>query len=477
MPSSPGRSTTAASVALIVGIVIHAVFLLSLSRTHWLDPVFLEAQTAYGQAGDYFGIHQAGRNLLDGYSIYDCQNYRQEATPVVPYLYFYRYLPPTAYVAALGAAVFSPWQGYWFWIVVNELLLLGLLASLWRWPGITRTTRNALIGITLGFFPFYLEQWMGQYSLLMACCLWLVFASEIRRSDAEAAGSDESPAADDGWRSVVTNRGFWAWVATLSVKSYTALFAIVYVLRGRWRTVLLAGVIVLALIIPYYLSRPEDLVEFLRLNLKPMPPKLGPVRYGLVAVTQFLGQRFIPPDALAIDVGVKTITASEVPVYAWIAFVGLVTAAITLRSFRHARAERLLVLWLLAFFAIYKDIWEYHHVMLLPALFTFILTVRSRVPWILLVWLALPSANILAVDFWKSVPMSEWSLAQVAVHHAFYALPVGIFYVWVAKRCLERTTAQPNPSRGQEVTAERRKGRHGVVLACRTSRSHSVALP
>ena len=466
MPSSPGRSWTAANVVLVLGIVIHLIFLLSLSKTHWLDPVFLEAQTAYGQAGDYFGIHQAGRNLIDGYSIYDCQNYRQEATPVVPYLYFYRYLPPTAYVAAIGASVLSPWQGYWLWILINELLLLGLIGSVWRWPGIPRTTRHALAGITLGFFPFYLEQWMGQYSLLMACCLWLIFVSEIRRGESRADGSHpgsarpsdpgrsgrsapgeiRGAAPDRTWRAIVTDSGFWAWVASLSVKSYTALFAIVYILRGRWKQVLLAGLIVVAMIVPYYLSRPEDLVEFLRLNLKPMPPKLGPVRYGLVAVAQFLGQRFIPADALAVDVGVKTITASELPVYSWIAFVGLVTAGITLRTYRTAPTERLLILWLLAFFSIYKDIWEYHHVMLLPALFVCILTVRSKVPWILLVWLALPSANIFAVDFWKSVPMSEWSLLQVAIHHSFYALPVGIFYVWVARNCFARGEELPRPA-------------------------------
>jgi hypothetical protein len=93
----PGRGIGLTVLGL--GAALHLLFLISL-RTHWLDPIFLEAAAAYGQASDFFGIYQAGDNLDRGRSIYDWEG-RPEGSPRrVPYFYHYRYLPPT--VAALG---------------------------------------------------------------------------------------------------------------------------------------------------------------------------------------------------------------------------------------------------------------------------------------------------------------------------------------------------------------------------------------
>ena len=422
-PSVPARGL------LLAGAALHLIFCVSL-RTHWLDPFFLETMKAYGQAADFFGVHQAGRNLLDGLSIYDSVNYRGEAVSTAPYLYFYRYLPPTAYGSALGAAVFSPWTGYWIWVWVNELLLLWLGFSLWRWPGIPRPVRESLVGLTLGFAPFYLEQWMGQFSLAMACALWLTLRGEMRRSDG-------GPCGERSFRGLLRSSSFWGWTVSLALKSYSALFAIVYLLERRWRRVALAALFVGLAVLPYYAARPEDLLQFARLNLKPYPPTLLAVRYGPIAVVQLLSQRFLSGSGLTFDLGLKVVTAAELPVYLWIAFLGSVSLIVTLRSFRRARSEHLLILWMLTFFCVYKDIWEYHHVMLLPALYVFAIGHRSRTPWILFGWLALPTANVWAVDFWRGVPMETWSLFQVAVHHVFYAVPVGIFYLWTLRRCLE----------------------------------------
>lgn len=429
---------------LAAGIVIHLGFLLSL-RFHWLDPLFLEAMKAYGQAADFFGIHQAGRNLLDGLSIYDSANYRNEAVPIAPYLYFYRYLPPTAYLAAPGAAFLAPWTAYWIWVLLNELLLLALLASLWRWPGIPTPVREMLVGLTLAFGPFYLEQWMGQFSFAMALFLWLVLRGEF------GAPPGVAPAARESLRALLRSAAFWGWVLSLLLKSYSLLFALVFFLQGRWRRVLLAGALVLLATLPYFAAHLEDLGEFARLNLRPYPPSLLPVRYGPVAVVQFLAERFLGASEFRVDLGLKVVRAAELPVYLWIAAVGLASLFVSLRTHRHARSEQLLVLWILTFFAVYKDIWEYHHVMLLPALYVFALRDPSPFPFVLLAWFALPSANVFAVDFWRTVPMNTWSLATAALHHASYALPVTAFYVFTVRRCLEADRTDRRTASGRRA--------------------------
>ncbi|MCA9729712.1 MAG: DUF2029 domain-containing protein, partial [Candidatus Eisenbacteria bacterium] len=180
----------------VLGVLVHLFFLTSL-RTHVLDPLFPEASQGYGHASDYFGIYQAGQNLLDGLSIYDSGDYRHEAQPRVPYYYFYRYLPPTAYGAALGAALWSPWTAYWIWTGLNEILLALLLVLLLRTPRGSRARREIMAGLALAFTPFYLEQFMGQFSFLMAVFLWFPLRAELLRDPAETRPprADERPRA------------------------------------------------------------------------------------------------------------------------------------------------------------------------------------------------------------------------------------------------------------------------------------------
>ncbi|MFH1143690.1 MAG: hypothetical protein V1774_04015, partial [Candidatus Eisenbacteria bacterium] len=92
MPSA--RFPIDGKVVFGAALLLHAVLVVSLP-TGLLNPLFVEASQGHGQASDFFGIYQAGSNLNHGYSIYDSQDYLHEAPPVVPFYYFYRYLPPT----------------------------------------------------------------------------------------------------------------------------------------------------------------------------------------------------------------------------------------------------------------------------------------------------------------------------------------------------------------------------------------------
>ena len=100
--SSQTSPTSFVKPIFFLSCFVHLLFIVSW-LTGWLDFLFVEAIRGHGQAADFYGIYQAGENLLRGYSIYDSYDYINEAPLVVPFYYFYRYLPPTAYVAAIGA--------------------------------------------------------------------------------------------------------------------------------------------------------------------------------------------------------------------------------------------------------------------------------------------------------------------------------------------------------------------------------------
>ena len=401
---------------LLAGILIHLLFLASLG-TQLFTPLFIEAQHARGQAGDYFGIYQAGDNLVHGTSIYDYEGYQNEAQRRVPYFYFYRYLPPCAYLAALSALVLSPWAGYWVWVIVTELLLLLVVLWILRLDGYPIGARRLYAGLWLGFFPFLLEQWMGQFSFLMAVFLWILLRQSMPDRPAEPP----------------RGRAFWAWCASVALKSYTALFALPF-LRRRWvRPVAACAAVVVLVSAPYYIARPEDLRQFLFVNFRPLPPGVLGGSLGASAFVRMLG--WLLPQAVAdrlLDFKVFDVYLGNVPVF----IVDLLVVAGALWStFGRRRAAALhidLSIWTLAFFLVFQDVWEYHYVMLLPVVTALGLASRSRFVLLMGLLLALPTPYILFARADHSL-----AVAPSLLHHASKALPSYALYLWAVRNRFE----------------------------------------
>ncbi len=125
---------------------------------------------------------------------------------------------------------------------------------------------------------------------------------------------------------------------------------------------------------------------------------------------------------------------SSIPVYLWIGSVFVVAGFVTWRT--RGRTLELLGLWIAAFFCIYKDIWEYHHVMLLPVLFTLGLRYRSPVPVLLLALLALPTPYHSMVQRFGTTPV-EWPTWAIVAHFGSKALVVLALFGWIIGRCLQ----------------------------------------
>ena len=332
----------------------------------------------------------------------------------MPYLYFYRYLPPTAYVAGIVSLVLSPWTAYAAWVIVIELLLLLIVIGILRMTRFPATERRLLAGLWLGFFPFYLEQWMGQFSFLMAAFIWVVLRDGLY---------DRTPNAPP------RGRGFWAWAASVGLKSYTAVFALAYLRRGWWKPVAACAGMVTLVSAPYYIAWPGDLKHFLVTNLSPLPPGVHGGTLGAAAFVRLLSWSL--PESIAgilLDFKIFDVYLGNVPVFLATFAVAGASGWATWRGGREAAMPALLSLWTLAFFLIFKDVWEYHYVMLLPVVTALALAHRSRFVISMGLLLAVPTPYILLQNG------GHLSHGADLVNHASKALPTIALWIWTLRR-------------------------------------------
>jgi len=441
-PPPSARLGTLAAAALL----LHLLFVVSLP-TKWLHPLFVEAVEGHGQASDFFGIYQAGENLANGFSIYDSDDYRNEAPRVVPFFYFYRYLPPTAYGAALAAVILPPWPAYWIWVALNEILMGLLVLSVLRdgrWPA---ARRWIIASVWLAFTPFHIEQIMGQFSLTMAAFLWVLWRCE--REDDQERG--------------LPRRRFdpvlAAWVASLSLKSFSAPMALPYLRDGKRRRVLFGGLLTVLLSLPYFVWRPGDIWEFLRLNLSPFGPRILKGSLGFQTLLRdLLSRTGIGSPEATLEILGRSVSWSRLAMAA--AALGILLLALRgtwmNRSCRDASRRRAvdLLIWTGAFFLMFKSVWEYHYVMMLPAATAAYLTSGSRTVLAAAVLLALPTlyaaAPVLA-GVPSSADLSLWPGWLRGLHFSTKPLPALALFLWGCREAGRLPTGglgRPRPPRG-----------------------------
>jgi hypothetical protein len=177
--------------------------------------------------------------------------------------------------------------------------------------------------------------------------------------------------------------------------------------------------------------RPPDLLYFLRVNLMPFPEGDVSGTCGFQVFLKQLSYTAFGHAALRkVSFGLGDIALSNVPVAAVLCAVVAVALWVTWRS--RAPLEELLALWVLAFFLVFKDIWEYHYVMLLPVLT--LLYLRSGSKLVLAVWIVLALPTAFALYSTGFHPRLGWRAAAGIVHAATKSVPTLVLYVWLARR-------------------------------------------
>lgn len=397
-----------ARILLIAALAVHALFVASLVEPgHFLNPLFPEGMhnLEEGQGSDFFAFYQAGRYVIDGKDIYTRP--MEDPDRVVPYGYFYRYLPFTAFTIGLAANALPPWPAYWTWIAIVELILLLSILATWRLVD-DPTLSGYLTAMWLMFTPFYIEQYMGQLTFVMSA---LIFAVAL------------------GWARGRFRTVVWSWILSVLIKHVTVLYVPIFVRTRRYRPVVLAALLLIASTVPYFLLRPADTGQFghdnFSLSLYPYPGN-----FGAVALLMVIKDRFAPEaSAPLFHLGPVMVSTTRLAV---LAVMGAPTLAALWITFRRRPFDFLesLALWTMVYFFVFREVWEYHYVLLLPVLVLLYAKVRARVLWWIYGLLAAPTLFVL-YDVPGPSPEASWSTLEHVANHSFKVVPLVWLFLWV----------------------------------------------
>ena len=329
-----------------------------------LAPYFFDATVLSGGRGlDFYSIYQAGYNARHAQDIYEGDPTR--VTVVVPYFTPYRYLPPVAYTVGVALSLLSPLTAYKAWVVLVELTALLCAGASFYVARRDPDLGVRLAAMWLVFSPYYLELFMGQFSLIQAS---LIFAMLLLATQ---------PGLTPGQNPMASFVFDSAWIISVLWKINTVIFVPVLVRFVRWRALVASGLITAAVTLPYFAIFPAHWRDFLANN------------FGNTVAGHELGNlgfRQFVYESLAVLGAPATVQRAA----QWVVIGAVVLAALGLtfwpRASRRSTID-LLSLWLVTFFLISPQVWEHHYVMLLPAL---VLAYRQRPGWFIAgLWLLL----------------------------------------------------------------------------------------
>lgn len=414
---------------LVTAGVLHLGLLIGWRWQLPLVPYFFDATVLSGGRGlDFYSIYQAGYNARHGWDIYEIDPAKVEI--VVPYFTPYRYLPIVAYTVGAALSLLAPLTAYKAWVVVLELTLLGCAAVTAYATRHDRDRAARLTAMWLVFTPYYLELFMGQFSLIQgALVLGMLLAAD--RLDRRIAEDQRlGPGRVLG--------GLWA--VSVLWKINTVVFAPVLARLGRWRALAAAAALAALTTLPYFVVFPAHARDLIANN------------FGQAVAGHELGNlgfRQLVFELLAAA-GAEAAVQRAVQ-WAVVAAVGGTALAITLRRGR-MRAADLLCLWLAAYFLASPQVWEHHYVMLLPAV---VVAYRTRPgPWLLAMWLLLALPTPFGFMDLQSLIAANHDLRAFAlepawqpiVQHAAKALPaLGLFAYWARAAARPEAEVEQNP--------------------------------
>src|SRR3972149_1646029 len=155
---------------LALAALVHLGLLVGWRWQMPLVPYFFDATVLSGGRGlDFYAVYQAGYNARHGADVYESDP--AKIAIAVPYFTPYRYLPIVAYTAGAALSLFSPLTAYKSWGVVVELTLLLCVFITYRRVR-DRDLFARLAAMWLCFTPYYLELFMGQFSLVQGATLF-----------------------------------------------------------------------------------------------------------------------------------------------------------------------------------------------------------------------------------------------------------------------------------------------------------------
>ncbi|MFH0793346.1 MAG: glycosyltransferase 87 family protein [bacterium] len=361
-PASTGLPKRWVWLLVCLAVGLHASYLIGLAGNRLALWPFDSHQFIEGRGADFYVLPEAGWDFLHGENMYVHDN----ATRREPYPLTFRYVPFFGYTLGVVLALIPPPANYFFWIAVNELLLIANLLLTWR-RAPTSWARVGAVWIWLAPFPIFLEQWLGQFSILMGSLLFWTALSLVERPRSWAADV--------------------AWTGSSLLKNYSILMVPLWIRLRRWRGIALCIGMLIVTSVPYFLIYPEGWALFREHGTS---GRLAVGSYGYDRAGEdglpmlYWGCQGLQTalQALVNAAGLGWTEIAGIPIgLLFIAAVSglLIALPLVLTLRRDTDTIALFCLWSMSFFILYRDFWEHHYVLLLPVLALAMLYLK--IPW------------------------------------------------------------------------------------------------
>jgi hypothetical protein len=284
------------------------------------------------------------------------------------------------------------------WPLVLEALL---------WLAVWITLRAHRFGVRryvaaamwLAFTPFLLELHLGQVSMVMAVGILLLLLDAL---GARPLG-----------RGFVARRALdLVWAGTITVKAFTGLLVIPYARARQYARLLVGLVLVAATSGLLFALHPEELRGYLAVNGGAFLAQVHPGAMSLQALVRSITDPALPAwwRGERVVLGPLDLACGNLPCALVVATVLVIALWVTLRL-RREELFRGLALWVAAFFLLYRQVWEYHYLMLLPVVACIYLASGKR--WTVVAWalMALPTPYALLAGLGIAAESSPvWAL-------------------------------------------------------------------
>jgi hypothetical protein len=198
-----------------------------------------------GPGSDFFAIVHAAIQQARDESPYDTF----EDPQVTPHFNPFRYLPIVAQTLGRAATWFSGRTSYVIWCVLLELLLAGTLIVIWRVEAQVRW-KLGLSTVLLLSSPYFLELHMGQFTFASCALLAMGLALLDRTKKSYSIG------------------GTAAFVGAVLLKMFPLAAGAALILRRKGLiAATVAGGLVAASALPYFIANPAEWQAFAAVNL------------------------------------------------------------------------------------------------------------------------------------------------------------------------------------------------------------------
>ena len=422
-------SSTKTKTLVFIGVAFNILILISLF-TGWLNLMSNDTHRR-NQGVDFFSIYQGSANLFQGRSVYQDSGFE----PDVPYAQAYRYMPSVTYTFAAPFLLLDPWNAYWIWVAILELILVFNII-LTRQVAKTPNQANITTAMWLLFTPLYSELYMGQFSFVMGSMfLWMMLGT---------------------WK-IQPRMTQLSWIGSVLLKTNSLLFAPAFLRTGNFRILVLAAIAIALLNMPYFAMNDGDASTLLERNSGTGTPVYTTTfdagGLGVQALASIVGHslegHFEAGPAARTELGSLSGQAAgwRFPLL-WLlgpaTIFGALVATFLVRKF-----DLLLnvTIWISVYLIVFKDVWEHHYLMLLPMLILLFARGKNGSTAALIVWvlLALPTAHMF-IEWWIIIaepsgivreatfdPQVYWPPGISILYHTTKAVPVVVFFLFLLR--------------------------------------------